>query len=125
MRGAGLGLLDASAMLIEAGRHAAPRYRLSSRLAAATVLARYGTAEQCQHPPGDPCSRGVLTAAITDAHGQLPKNRYGGHPERKRLSPERRPRAGPRRAMVADAFLTPAKPTAGQRFSLLKQSMTA
>ncbi len=69
--GAGLGLVDACALLIEAGRHTVP-IPVASHLAAGTVLARHATAQQCRQVAGDP-SRGILTAAIAETQGLIPR----------------------------------------------------
>ena len=69
--GAGLGLVDACALLIEAGRHTVP-IPVASHLAAGTVLARHATTQQCRQVAGDP-SRGILTAAIAEIQGVIPE----------------------------------------------------
>jgi 3-oxocholest-4-en-26-oyl-CoA dehydrogenase beta subunit len=69
--GAGLGLVDACALVIEAGRHTAP-IPAAPHLAAATTLARYGTDAQCRQAAGEP-SRSVLTVAVAETHGVIPE----------------------------------------------------
>jgi alkylation response protein AidB-like acyl-CoA dehydrogenase len=107
--GGGLGLLDASAVLIETGRHTAP-IPAFAHIAAATVLARYGTAQQCQHP-------GVLAPAITDARGQLRDMAVTPSESGYRLSGIR---ALVPAGMVADAFLIPAQTDSGTAVFLVE-----
>ncbi|CAN5547216.1 acyl-CoA dehydrogenase family protein [soil metagenome] len=100
--GGGLGLLDASAVLIEAGRHAAP-IPVFAHLAASTVLARYGTAQQCRRP-------GILAPAITDARGQIRDMAVTASDSGYRLNGVS---ALVPAGMVADAFLVPAQTDTG------------
>jgi 3-oxocholest-4-en-26-oyl-CoA dehydrogenase beta subunit len=68
--GAALGLVDACAVLIEAGRHTVP-VPVASHLAAVTTLARLGTPAQQRNWLGDTAS--VFTAAIAEQRGAIPE----------------------------------------------------
>jgi alkylation response protein AidB-like acyl-CoA dehydrogenase len=71
--GSALGLVDACAVLIEAGRHTAP-VPVAPHLAAVTTLTRLGTPEQQRNWFGDPAHhQSVFTAAIAEQRGAIPE----------------------------------------------------
>lgn len=72
MGGAGLGVVDACQVFMEAGRHVAP-VPVGPHVAAATVLARHASAELCTHwLPAVGSGEVVITAALTESGGTIP-----------------------------------------------------
>lgn len=111
--GAGLGLIELSRVLVEAGRRVAP-VPLAAHGPASRLLAEHGSAEQqAAWLPGAAAGANVLTAAIAEEHAfapDLPTTRAHLEGGRVRLTGSKAiVPAGP----YADAFLVPAATDTG------------